>query len=159
MTHVWSFFYIYPFEHLSKLFKMTQENKQQTFQPIPNLNIPVQIPQMKDFTILKTFQFIFFHTKPCLSSPVSNCPYNVSTYLQHDKPCKNVQQQNRRLGKRCLVSGCWWCKSWHILSPLILTEHRLNATVQQSIEADHMHILPNFSLATSSRIAHQVSKL
>lgn len=56
MTHVWSFFYIHLNTCLSySRWLITQEKKQQTFQPIPNLNIPVQIPQMKDFTILKTF--------------------------------------------------------------------------------------------------------
>ncbi len=53
--------------------------------------------------------------------------------------------------------------SWHTLGPLVLIEHRLNATDYLSIVADHVHpfmtaVYPS-SDATSSRIMHHVTKL
>ncbi len=53
--------------------------------------------------------------------------------------------------------------SWHTLGPLVLIEHRLNATDYLSIVADHVHpfmtaVYPS-SYATSSRIMHHVTKL
>ncbi len=55
----------------------------------------------------------------------------------------------------------WGIFSWHTLGPLILIEHRLNATAYLSIVADHVHpfmttVNPS-SDATSSRIMSQSS--
>ncbi len=63
-------------------------------------------------------------------------------------------------GDGVMVRGVF---SWHTLGPLVLTEHRLNATAYLSIVADHVHpfmttVHPS-SDATSSRIMHHVTKL
>ncbi len=57
----------------------------------------------------------------------------------------------------------WGIFSLHTLGPLVLIEHRLNATAYLSIVADHVHpfmttVYPS-SDATSSRIMHHVTKL
>ncbi len=57
----------------------------------------------------------------------------------------------------------WGIFSWHTLDPLVPIEHRLNATADLSIVADHVHpfmttVYPS-SDDTSSRIMHHVTKL
>jgi len=57
----------------------------------------------------------------------------------------------------------WGIFSWHTLGPLVPIEHRLNATVYLSIDADHVHpfitTVYHLLMATSSRIMHRVTNL
>ncbi len=94
--------------------------------------------------------------------------------------CCNIQMVGSEFGVKnmkawihsCLVSTVqaggggvmvWGIFSWHTLGLLVPIEHRLNATADLSIVADHVHpfmtTVYTSSDATSSRIMHHVTKL
>ncbi len=84
--------------------------------------------------------------------------------------CCGIQMVGSEFGGKSMESmkagggvRVWGIFYWHTLGPLVLIEHRLNATAYLSIVADHVHpfmttVYPS-SDATSSRIMHHVTKL
>ncbi len=134
-----------------------------------------RVPLLSDKNRTRRLQFTQAHQNWTIEDWKNVTCSDESRFLLRysDDRVRIWRKEHESIDPSCLVSTVqaaggggvmvWGIFSWHTLGPLVPIEHRLNATVYQSIVAEH--ILPFMTTvypssdATSSRIMQHVTKL
>lgn len=108
----------------------------------------------KNWTIEDQFLLSLMSPNFCCQIRTVGTEFGIKQYKSMDSFC---------LGSTVTAAGCsgiivWGIYPGHTLSPLLSSEHRLNATVYTIIIADQIHHTSD-DYCSSSRMEHHVTKL